>query len=78
MSMMYPEWKRIVWRGFRAAVASGVGAVVVLKVDWSDPEVAVRLVAGAFLSGFLVSAGMWVRDILGSKQGTKLIDKIPL
>ncbi len=68
----FPEWIRIVYRGVRTAVAAGVvsvGAqVAILKPDWSEPGTAFRMAAVtvvvAFASGFLVSFGMWARDIL--------------
>ena len=62
----FPEWARILYRGVRAAVAAGI-AQVVLVPDWqSQPE---RILLVSFVTGFLPSFGMWLRDILDEKFG---------
>lgn len=76
--MKYPEWKRQLWRGFRTAVSVAVAQTALLKLDWSDPEAAIEALSISFVSGFLVALGMFVRDVLGSKQGTTLFDKMPV
>lgn len=77
--VVYPEWKKILWRGLRTAVSSGIGAALVLGLDFSDPWEAVRLGGSAFISGFLVSLGLVLRDEFGNKRTQDtLIDKIPI
>ena len=73
----FPEWAKILYRGVRTAVAAGftsAGALyAVLKPDWSNPDVAAKMVAiplvVAFAAGFIVSFGMWLRDWLDSEMG---------
>jgi len=58
----YPEWKRIIYRGFRTSFASAVAQTVAIKVDWTKPEEAIRTLIVSFFAGFLVAVGMYVRD----------------
>ena len=69
MSSIKKEWIRIIYRGVRTAVASGLALAWATKVDWTNLEDALKVVGGAFLSGFIVSLGMWLRDILDSEFG---------
>jgi hypothetical protein len=55
----FPEWAKILYRGVRSAIAAGF-AQVVLVPDWqSQPQ---RTLLIAFVTGFLPSFGMWLRD----------------
>ena len=78
MTLAYPEWKRQLWRGFRTAVSVAVAQTALLKVDWSDPSAAIQAVSVAFISGFLVAFGMFVRDFLGGKNQDAFIQKLPI
>lgn len=60
----FPEWVRIVYRGFRSAVGAGIAQIILLRPDWSVPEEAARTLAVAFLAGFIPAFGMWLRDFL--------------
>ena len=62
MAVEFSEWKRIAYRGFRAAFSVAVSQILILKPDWSNPEEAIRFVGATFISGFLVAFGMWFRD----------------
>ncbi len=54
-----PEWVKILYRGVRAAIASGIAQVILIP-DWQNaPE---RTIGIAFISGFLPSFGMYLRD----------------
>ena len=64
----FPEWARILYRGVRTAAATAFVQTVGLKVDWSNPEEAMRTLAISFGSGFLVAFGMWLRDLFGEKS----------
>lgn len=60
----FPEWARILYRGFRAAVGAGLAQAWLLKPDWSNPDEALRTVSVAFVAGFVPAFGMWLRDKL--------------
>ena len=55
----FPEAYRILYRGFRAAIAAGIAQIVLIP-DWQSQPGRTLLVA--FLTGFLPSGGMWLRD----------------
>jgi hypothetical protein len=71
-----PEWVKIVYRGIRAAIASGIAQIILIP-DWqSQPE---RTLLIAFLTGFIPAFGMWTRDQLDKYFGFKpdgLVQKI--
>ena len=57
--VIFPEWAKILYRGVRAALAAGIAQIVLIP-DWqSAPE---RTILVAFVTGFLPSFGMWLRD----------------
>jgi len=65
-SKVFPEWAKILYRGVRAAVASGIAQIVLIP-DWqAAPE---RVLLIAFITGFLPSFGMWGRDQLDNLFG---------
>lgn len=68
----FPEWGRILYRGVRGAVVTAMTQTLVLKVDWSNPQEAVKAFGVSFLSGFMVALGMWVRDLMGE---TNIVSK---
>ena len=65
----FPEIYRIIYRGLRAAVAAGIAQAMLLQPDWSDPKMAARTLAVAFIAGFFASFGMWARDMLDKMFG---------
>lgn len=65
----FPEWGRMLYRGFRAAVGAGIAQTVLLHPDWSVPEEAFKTLAVAFLAGFIPAIGMYLRDLLDEKFG---------
>ena len=68
MKKEFPEWAKILYRGVRAAVAAGIAQMVLIP-DWqSQPE---RTLGVAFITGFLPSFGMWLRDQLDTWFGWK-------
>lgn len=60
----FPEWAIILYRGVRAAVGAGIAQTVILQPDWSNKEVAIRTICVAFLAGFSVCLGKYLRDQL--------------
>lgn len=70
----FPEWVKILYRGVRAGVAGGIGAVTAMKLvldkNIFDLET-VKVVGIVFLGGFLTSFGMWLRDFVDDKFGWK-------
>lgn len=73
----YPTWAKVLWRLGRVAVATAAAETIVLKVDWSDPEVAVRAVVAAFVGGFIVALGKGLRSYLAETRFGKLLLKLP-
>jgi hypothetical protein len=69
MAYKFPEWAIILYRGVRAAVAAGIAQAFILQPDWSNQDEAIRVVCVAFLSGFVVALGKWLRDILDKQFG---------
>lgn len=65
----FPEWARIAYRGVRAAVGAGIAQVIVLRPDLTNPQEAAKVIALAFLAGFLPALGMWARDMLDTHFG---------
>lgn len=68
MTKEAPEWVRILYRGVRAAIAAGIAQVILIP-DWqSAPE---RTLLVAFITGFLPSLGMFLRDKVDELFGWK-------
>lgn len=65
----FPEWAIILYRGIRTAVGAGIAQALILQPDWSKPEEAGRTVAVAFLAGFSVCLGKYLRDVLDELFG---------
>ena len=65
----FPEIYKTIYRGARAAVGAGLAQAWLLKPDWSKPEEAFRLVAVAFVAGFLPACGKLLREWLDEKFG---------
>ena len=65
----YPEWAKTLYRGVRAGVSSGIAAVLLLKLDLSNPQEVLRVVLMAFSAGFLVSFGKFAREFIDKKFG---------
>lgn len=62
----FPEWARILYRGVRSAVAAGIAQVVLIP-DWQSQWD--RTLILAFVTGFLPSFGMYLRDLLDERFG---------
>jgi len=65
----FPEWIKTLYRGVRAGVSAGIVAVMALKLDLSDPQEAMKVVFVVFGTGFVVSFGKWLRELLDAKFG---------
>lgn len=65
----FPEIYRILYRGVRAAVGAGIGYALVVQPDWTNVESAYKALALAFITGFSVSFGKYMRDWLDSTFG---------
>lgn len=74
----YPEYKRILWRGLRTAVAAGLTQALYLNLDWADPSTAYRVFGAAFIAGVFVSGAKLIRDELGSSDQDNLLHKMPI
>lgn len=57
-------WTKILYRGLRPAIASGLAQAFLLNPDWLNWSSSWRNILVVFLSGFLPSFGMWLRDRL--------------
>jgi len=66
---VYPEWAKTLYRGVRTGVSAGIAAVLLLKLDLSNPQEALRVVLMAFGAGFLVAFGKFVREFLDKQFG---------
>lgn len=69
MNKQFPEWIKTLYRGVRAGLTAGVAAVLLLKIDLSDPQKAIQVVAMAFATGFVVAFGKFLREWLDEKFG---------
>jgi hypothetical protein len=67
--MKFPEWAIIVYRGVRAAVGAGIAQALILQPDWSNQDEAIRIVCVAFVTGFSVCLGKYLRDFLDKQFG---------
>ena len=65
----FPEWAIILYRGFRAAVGAGIAQTLILQPSWNNRDETIRILCIAFLAGFIVSIGKWLRDILDKQFG---------
>ena len=65
----FPEWAKTLYRGVRAAFAAGIAHAWILQPDWSNLEESLKVVGTAFLTGFIVSFGKWIREFLDEKFG---------
>ena len=71
--VVFPEWARIVYRGVRGAAIAALTQTLVLQVNWTNPQQALKTLGVSFLSGFLAALGMWLRDNMGE---TSLVSKV--
>lgn len=65
----FPEWAKIIYRGVRAGFSAGVASILVLKLDLSNPQEALKIVAITFGTAFAVAFGKWLRDWLDEVFG---------
>ena len=65
----FPEWAKTLYRGVRAGVSAGLAAAWALQPDWSDLEQAIKPVAVAFTTAFLVAFGKWLREWIDKQFG---------
>lgn len=77
-TIQYPLWKRVFWRWIRVSIATGISQTLLLKPTWQNPIQDVRLIGIAFLSGFIVSMAMAIRDKFSEEDKSNIINKIPL
>ncbi len=59
---VFPSWAIIVYRGVRAAVGAGIAQALILQPDWSKQDQAIRTLCVAFIAGFSVCIGKYIRD----------------
>ena len=59
--------KDVLWRTFRAVVASALAQTVVLQVDWNDPTKAVNALWVSFVTGVLMGASKFLRENFGNE-----------
>ena len=67
----------IIWRFVRGAVASAIAQTVVIQIDWTNPDLAVRTLIAAFVSGFLLALSKALRNSDMSKN-TPIVEKLPI
>lgn len=74
----YPEWKKILWRFGRGAVAGGIGSVtfqaLLLNADLTNPETYLRSLLAAFVTGALMGIGKLIR----LDSDSNLVQKMPV
>jgi len=58
---MKKELIRIIYRGVRTAIAAGVTSALIIQPENGEYT---KVLLAAFSSGFIVSLGMYLRDIL--------------
>lgn len=78
----FPEWAIIVYRGVRAAVGAGIAQALILQPDWSNKDIAIRTIAVAFIAGFSVCLGKYLRDqldeLFGLDEKSKAAQLMPI
>lgn len=78
----FPEWAIILYRGVRAAVGAGIGYAVVVQPDWSDPQSAYKAIGIAFIGGFSVSLGKflrnWLDEVFGFDEKSMVSKAMPI
>ena len=72
----------VLWRTFRAIVASALAQTFVLQVDWNDPTKAVNTLWVSFVTGILMGTSKFLRENFEGKKsetttGT-VIHKLPV
>ena len=68
------EWKSIVWRLLRGSVATAFAQTVILSVDWSNPEMAMRTLVASFVSGLLLALSKSIR----ASTNNSMVNKLPI
>jgi hypothetical protein len=76
MTSKYPEWAIILYRGIRTAIGAGLAQALILQPDWTKPEEAYKTLGVAFLAGFAVSFGKWLRNYLDKEFGYTANSKV--
>ena len=77
--MNFELFRSALWRFIRVAVGVAIAETVIIKPDWTNPELAVRSLVVAFVSGFLVALGKVLRDGFGNEDKSEgLLNKLPL
>lgn len=78
----FPEWAIIAYRGFRTAVGAGIAQALILQPDLTKPDVAWRMIAVAFIAGFSVCLGKYIRDqidiLFGYDEKSTIAKVIPI
>lgn len=73
------DYRSIIWRLVRVAIATSVAQTLALQVNWSDYQLAVRTLAVSFVTGFLVALSVGIRDQFGNAdKSVGVINKLPL
>jgi len=57
-----PVWLKPLWRGVRTCFVVALVEVLAIPQDWSQPGAALRSLAIALASGFVVALGKYIRD----------------
>ncbi len=84
--------KMLIWRMVRASLSAAIAQTLILQINWNqvvtelvtpsmpqpDLQLAILSLKVAFISGFLMGLFKYLRDTYGSKDGSGLINKIPL
>ena len=77
--MSFETFRSAIWRIVRTAVGVAIAETVIIKVDWNNPEVAVRSLIVAFVSGFFVALSKVLRDNFGNEDKSRgILNKLPL
>ena len=78
----FPQYLIVLYRAVRAAVGAGIGYAVVIQPDWSQPETTYKAIGLAFVSGFSVSLGKflrnWLDEVFGFDEKSIVAKSMPI
>ena len=78
---MSQDTKDVIWRVARAIVASAVAQTLIIQVDWSKPDIALKTLLVSFSTGILMGLSKYLRTSdLGDEKTTtgQVIQKLPV
>lgn len=78
MSKNYAAWKTWLWRLFRGAMAAGLSQALLIQPDFSDPQVAGKVVLLSFITGFIMAIGKAIRDLFDEQDKSSMLNKMPI